>query len=407
MPVVFQPVGVKFAKDSYIIVEGKPNADKFYIIKEGKVRIIREADRVMPEANMAGPGEMFGVVSAMSSHSYIESAIAVTDVALLAVERKQYGALIRKSIPVAINTIRQFSQRLRSLDETLSRRASKSTASDDASHLFHVAEYYDRAGKYSQAQYSYQQYLSHCPNAENAEQVKSKIERAKSRASVARPDYPPGTMVQSYPKDTLLFAEGESGNNLYIIQTGSVKITKIINNQEVVLAVLNKGDIFGEMAMLENKPRAASAEIYEDSKLLAVNRKNFTTLINDQPDMVVRLTMLMSERIWLLYRQLSNTLIENPMGRIYDALLIQLEKNRVDLNSHNPYLCSFGVKELVGMAGITEKESGDMCQRVLAAKKIALVTDKVFISNIAEVLKEVEYYHRAQKMRKDFKDSMR
>ena len=400
----FQPVAVKFTRDSYIFVEGKPNADRFYIIREGKVRIFREADLEKPEGNIAGAGEMFGVVSAMASHGYIESAIAMTDVTLLAVEKKQYGDLIRKSPPVAINTVRQFSQRMRHLDETLSRRALKSAASNSPSHLFQIGEFYESVGKSSQALYSYQQYLAYCPNAENTDQVKKRIAKMESRATVVRPTYSPDTMVQTYPKDCLLFAEGESGHNLYIIQKGSVKITKIVNNQEVVLAVLNKGDIFGEMAMLEDKPRAATAEIYEDTTLLAVNRANFTNLINDQPDMVVRMTTLMSERIWLLYRQLANTLIENPVGRIYDALLIQLEKDRLDLSSNMPYLCNFGFKELAGMAGISEMESNGLYKRISAAKKISLNNNKVFVSNVADVFKEAEYYRRAQEMGKEIQD---
>ena len=49
----------------------------------------------------------------------------------------------------------------------------------------------------------------------------------------------------------MIFSEHEPGEDLYIIQQGKVKITKIINNQEVLLAVLQPGDIFGEMALLE------------------------------------------------------------------------------------------------------------------------------------------------------------
>jgi len=399
----FQPVAAKFTKDSYIIMEGNPNADRFYIIREGRVQIKREADLEKAEENMAGPGEMFGIISAMASHGYIESALAMTDVTLLAVEKKQYGDLIRKSPPVAINTIRQFSQRLRHLDETLSQRALKSAALDNSSHLFQIGEFYEKIGKSSQALYSYRQYLTYCPNAENADLVRKKIAKMESRAAVVRPTYSPDTMVQTYPKDCLLFAEGESGHNLYIIQKGSVKITKIVNNQEVVLAVLNKGDIFGEMAMLEDKPRAATAEIYEDSTLLAVNRANFTNLINEQPEMVVRMTTLMSERIWLLYRQLANTLIENPVGRIYDALLIQLEKDRLDLNSNMPYMCNFGFKELAGMAGISERESNELYKEISAAKKISLNNDKVLVNNVSGVVREAEYHRRAQKMGKEIK----
>jgi CRP-like cAMP-binding protein len=204
-------------------------------------------------------------------------------------------------------------------------------------------------------------------------------------------------MVQKYPKNCLLFAEGETGHNLYIIQEGSVKITKIVNNQEVILAVLNKGDILGEMAMLEDKPRAATAEIYEDCTLLSVNRANFASLINDQPDMVIRLTTLMAERIWLLYRQLTNTLIKNPIGRIYDALLIQLEKNRVDLSSSNPYMCNFGFKELVSMAGYPEIKAGELYKKISTEKMITVNQEKVFVINVANVMKEAAFYRKSRK----------
>jgi len=347
---------------------------------------------------------MFGIVSAMASHNYIESAIAVTDVVLMVVERRQYGDLISKSNSIAVNTIKLFSQRLRKLNEELSQHALKSTAVSDPSHLYQVGLFYEQAGKSNQALYAYWRYLAYCPNASNIEDVKRKLVKLKSRITFNRPQYSPDTMVQTYPKGCLIFAEGETGHTLYIIQSGSVKITKIVDNQEVVLAVLNKSDIFGEMAMLENKPRSATAEVYEDCTLLAVNRANFTKLISDQPDLVVRMTTLMSERIWLLYRQLANTMIKNPVGRIYDALLTQLEKNRVDLNSKEPYLCSFGFKELAGMAGISERESIELYGRVEAGKKIAQVNDKVFVTNVNDMYNEGEYYRRAKKTSRDNED---
>ncbi|MCL1931773.1 MAG: Crp/Fnr family transcriptional regulator [Treponema sp.] len=399
----YKPVFVKFPKDAFIFVEGKPSAGRFYIIKEGKVLIFHETDWETDEENVAGPGEMFGIVSAMASYSYIESATAMTDVLLMVVERKQYGDLIRMNNSVAVNTVRIFSQRLRKLDEELSRQALKSAAMNDPSHLYQIGEFYEKNGKSNQALYSYYCYLAYNPHAKNSDDVKRKILRLKPRATVTRPKYSPDTMIQKYPKDCLIFAEGEIGHNLYVIQGGSVKITKIVNNNEVVLAVLNKGDIFGEMAMLENKPRSATAEVYEDCTLLAVNRANFKNLINDQPDMIVRMTVLMSERIWLLYKQLATSLIENPVGRIYDALLTQIEKNRIDLNSKDPYLCNFGFTELAGMAGISKWDSTDLYGRIESGKKIAVVNDKVFVTNVSDLNNEAEYYRRARKKAQDAK----
>ncbi|MDR2964250.1 MAG: cyclic nucleotide-binding domain-containing protein [Treponema sp.] len=149
----FQPSILKFSKDSYIIVEGKPNADRFYIIKEGKVQISREAE-AGKEGNIVGAGEMFGLISAMTGHSYIESAQAKTNVALMVVERRQYGDLIRKTPTVAVNTIKLFSQRLRSLDEAFSIRILKKSAQSDPSHLYHIGKFYEKNEKFNQALYS-------------------------------------------------------------------------------------------------------------------------------------------------------------------------------------------------------------------------------------------------------------
>jgi len=389
----FQPVFAKFLKGAYIFFEGYQNADKFYIIKEGKVQISRETDWETSE--VIGPGGMFGVVSVMASHSYIDTAIALTDVVLIVVERKNYGDLICKNNSIAINTITLFSQRLRKLDEELSKHTLKSTAADNPSHLYQVGLFFEKAGKSNQALYAYRQYLAHCPKAGNINEVKGKM--AKLRPAFNQPQYPPDTMAQTFPKDSLVFAEGEKSNNLYVIQNGSVKISKIVNNQEVVLAVLGKGDIFGEMALLEDKPRSATAEVYEDCTLLAVNQANFSRLINDKPDLVVRITSLMSERIWLLYRQLANTTIENPVWRISDALLTQLEKNRVDLTLEGQYQCNFGFKELAGMAGIPEHECGELYRRIAANKNITQVNDKLYINNVNSLYNEADYYRRKTK----------
>jgi CRP-like cAMP-binding protein len=393
----FHPITVHLKKNAYIFVEGKQNADKFYIIKQGGVRIIREA---LSDENggLLGPGEMFGLISTMAAHGYIESAVAATDVALLAVERKQYGSLIRKVNSVAVNSIKAFSQKLRELDIALSQRTLNNTASADPSHVIQIGDFYRNSGKLSSALYAYSQYLALRPDAPDAGDIMAIIAEMKKTPIGTRTEYPPDKMIQAYPKGHLLFAEGEIGHTMYIIQAGSVKITKVVDNKEIILAVLNKGDIFGEMALLEDKPRAATAEVYEDCTLLAVNRENFSNLIKDQSDMVVRMATLMSERIWLLYRQLDNTFIENPLGRVYDALLIQLEKNRVDINSHEPYECNFGIRELIGMAGIPESENKYLDRKVAGDGKLVFKDDKIHIEKISDILKESIFYRRSQKI---------
>jgi len=388
---------VKFTKGACILFEGKPNTGKFYIIKEGKIQISREADRLIAESNTAGPGEMFGVISVLASHSYIETVYALTDVIALTVELGQ----ISQNPSLAINIVKQFSLKLRELNDAYSKRVMHDTAHEDANHLLNIAGFYEKSGKPAQALYAAQRYLEVCKDPAIKEKVNHKIDKLKTRVTVTRPEYTPDTRVQKWPKDCPLFVEGEKGNNFYIIQDGAVKITKIANNQEVVLEVLKKGAVLGEMALIEDKPRGATAEIAEDSLLLSVTRDNFETLIHEQPEVIERLLTTMAERIWLRYRQLTNTLIENLAGRIYDALLIQLEKDRADLTSTGPHTFNFNFNDLAGMAGIPEDKIPELYNKLLSARRIAENKGKLFVLNIAGIMKEVDYYRRVRDLGKD------
>jgi CRP-like cAMP-binding protein len=397
---------VNFLKDSYIVVEGKQNADRFFIIRQGKVRISKEVEVVEEEGgNILGPGDFFGVVSSMSSHSHIETARALTDVTLISVQKDQYGQLIQSNTPVAMKIILQFSKRMRYLDEALTRLTLKNNAEADSSHLFKVAEYYAKQSQYNQAYYAYHQYIKYCPRGQNVNIARERMMKIAPYAKAVKLGYKADEFNRDYPKDSMIFSEGEPGEELYIIQKGSVKIAKIVDNNEVLLAVLKTGDIFGEMALLEAKPRAASAVAYEDSVVFAVNRANFERMIQTQPQIIVRLTTLLAERIWFIYKQLANTLLSDPLGRMYDALLIQLEKHRVNIIANQSYTFDFGPKELVNMVGLPQGDGTLVLRKMMENKKIQILRDKIYVVDVSEVVKQTEYYRKMQKIEKARRES--
>ena len=396
---------VNFKKDSYIIVEGKQNADRFFIIRSGKVRISKEVEVVEEEGgNVLGPGDFFGVVSTMSSHSHIETAQAVTDCTLISVQRDQFGLLIEKNTPVAMKIIMAFSKKMRYLDEALMRLTLKNTGEADPSHLFRVAEYYARQSQYNQAYYAYYQYLKFCPNGQHKAVAAERLGKIKPYSKAVYLDGSTEEFNRFYPKDTMVFSEGMPGSELYIIQKGSVKITKIMDNNEVLLAVLKAGDIFGEMAILENKPRSASAVAFEDAYLFAVNKANFERMVQTQPQIVTRLTTLLSERIWFINKQLANTLISDPLGRMYDALLMHLEKNRVPLRSGSAYAFDIGPKELIGIVGLSAGEGNLVIHKLLENTKFRVGDNKITVLDVTEVEKQVEYYRKMQKIERARKE---
>lgn len=87
-----------------------------------------------------------------------------------------------------------------------------------------------------------------------------------------------------------VFIENMPGECLYLIEEGSVKISKMLaEGDEKILVILGPEDFFGEMAILEGAPRSATARVAEDARLLSLQRKDFETLCDENPRLGLKL----------------------------------------------------------------------------------------------------------------------
>ena len=80
---------------------------------------------------------------------------------------------------------------------------------------------------------------------------------------------------QTYPENTMVFREGDVGDEMFIIHTGQVKILKKAKNAEQVLASLGDGDFFGEMALFTDQKRSATATVMAKSTILKIDQTKF------------------------------------------------------------------------------------------------------------------------------------
>ncbi|HHT9137059.1 MAG TPA: cyclic nucleotide-binding domain-containing protein [Candidatus Wunengus sp. YC60] len=98
-------------------------------------------------------------------------------------------------------------------------------------------------------------------------------------------------------KGEIIFKEGDISGNAYIIKTGQVEISKGEGKQKVVLAVLKEGDIFGEMGLIEDKPRSATATALDDVRLKAINHEKFNELFLKDPASLIPFFKAVFERL--------------------------------------------------------------------------------------------------------------
>ncbi len=394
---------VNFKRGSYIIIEGKSDTDRFYIIQSGQVRIAKQKEVVAEEeGNLLGPGDFLGVIACMSHHSQIETAVAVSDVVLIAVHYTQFPELIEKNTPIAMKIIYSFSKKMRYLDEALTRITLKRNIQTDISHLFTIGEYYLKMSKFELALYAYYHYLKEKPDGQYAETARKRFMAIKStgvKAPIEMLEPDTKQMVRVYNRESMIFCECQSGGELYIIQKGRVKISKIVDNSEVLLAVLKEGDMFGEMALLENKPRSATAiTAAEECQLLAVNRQNFNQMVATQPQLIARLTTTLADRIWAMYKQLANTLIPVPLEKMYDMLSIQLEKLRIQPSAGKQHTFLFGPAELAKMCSIPKEQVAQAIADFLMTPIVRSTEDSIIITDTLELSKQTAYFKKMQEI---------
>jgi CRP-like cAMP-binding protein len=111
----------------------------------------------------------------------------------------------------------------------------------------------------------------------------------------------PGAKPASYfskaAKGDVIFKEKEPGASMFIIQTGQVEIYRQQAGKEKHIALLGPGDFFGEMSVLEEIPRTASARALQDSQLLQIDATTFDQVLRENPEIAVRMMRRLSRRL--------------------------------------------------------------------------------------------------------------
>ncbi len=108
---------------------------------------------------------------------------------------------------------------------------------------------------------------------------------------------PRGPQTLDVKAGELIFSEGDLGTEMYIVHEGQVEILSRVGDEDRLLAVLEKGDFFGEMALLEDRPRAGSVRALTDVRLLQINGATFDQMLRDNPEIAVRMMRKLSRRL--------------------------------------------------------------------------------------------------------------
>ncbi len=181
------------------------------------------------------------------------------------------------------------------------------------------------------------------------------------------------------PANTVLFHEGDIGENMYIIQSGRVKISKRIRGVEKTLATLAKGEFLGEMAILNDKPRSATAETLDDCDMLVIDRKTFDTLIRGNAEIAVRFIKRLADRLRETNDQMEALMIKDNTSRLVSILAKHVKEQQ------KAGEFSLTIEDLAGLAGIEASQARSILEKLANVRIVEIVGTKLYIRDQDQV----------------------
>lgn len=202
---------------------------------------------------------------------------------------------------------------------------------------------------------------------------------------------------KQYNPGEIIFCEYEPGNTFYFILSGTVRITKIVGDAEKTLDTMSSGDIFGEMAILEQQPRSATVIAENEVKVLEFNKENFEVLLQSNPQMALKLLKIFCKRIYDAKRQLMVLTLDGTDNRVADVFLLLAEKKGHNTDERKMLELKVKPDEIAHMCATSVDECIKVLNNFQRLGKIEILDNVIKINNISEFHRMV---HNKRKMSK-------
>ncbi len=190
---------------------------------------------------------------------------------------------------------------------------------------------------------------------------------------------------RTYAPGQYIFKEGDPGDEMFIIHSGAVKITKKTDEGEKTLVVLTSGDFFGEMAVIDHEPRSASAIAEKETVCIALNEELFEQQMQRNAKIVKKILKNMSARLRAMNEQLRNLTTKDYNMRVVNTLLMLVSKSGD--NSR------ISLEELTSQAAMEENRQKleEILKAMEKAKVISIADNIITVSSADNIGKYKQY----------------
>jgi CRP/FNR family transcriptional regulator len=160
------------------------------------------------------------------------------------------------------------------------------------------------------------------------------------------------TVSSNVKRKTLLYQPGDPSDGVYWIKAGRVKLYKLTEEgREIIIGMYQAGDVFGEMAFVEDRPREYFAEAMDDFQYVQIKRKNLFTLAKRKPGMIYRFARLIGERRREVEATMESLLYKGVRERLAGQLLKLSKQYGIEDNRGRLLRIKITHKDLASLIG--------------------------------------------------------
>lgn len=405
------PKKITYAKGSIIYFE-EDKDDRIFILQKGLILLSStDVETGNPVTEYAKEGEFFGVKSAFGRFPREETATVVVDSQVIAMSVAEFEQLFSSNKQIIMKMLRVFSNQLRAIHKRSEQILGSGDGVNTQAGMVSVARCFLDDERYRSCCDICLKFLKLYPNSNEKDTIIQLYTDSKKRldmmlAKSARQSsgdqivipaggsgfYLPGfeRFVKTFERDSVIISEYEPGETFYLIQSGSIQLVKCVNGVRKNLDILQPGEFFGEMAILENSPRSATCVAIDKVEVLEFNKANFEALITGNPQMALILLKLFCKRIYDQKRRLKILLVSDPQSRLASVFMMFEEMNPSANTTDKSRRFNLTASDLSHWSGLPGDIVREEVNKFVEKRRIEVYDNYIVVNNIVDMKRVAE-----------------
>ncbi|MBD3288927.1 cyclic nucleotide-binding domain-containing protein [candidate division KSB1 bacterium] len=183
-------------------------------------------------------------------------------------------------------------------------------------------------------------------------------------------------------KRDIVYLEGDTGENLYFLKKGRVKISRVNEaGKEITLTMLEPGEIFGELGLFDDQPRQTTATALEDSLICMMRRADFEQLMSNKPELGFKLSKLMGLRLRHFENRIDDLIFRDVPSRLARLLLRLSEQHPIETENGLKINIKLSQQELANLIGATREMTSSVLNNFRKDGIISLESKHIYIQD--------------------------